>query len=98
MSQVAPARQVYQTGTLAGNPLAVQAGLATLQCLTGDIYERLEQTAARAAASLESAATAAGIPLRVYRVGSMLTAFSTHDPPVATGALSVTADQPISTG
>jgi glutamate-1-semialdehyde 2,1-aminomutase len=82
MSQVAPAGPVYQAGTLSGNPLAVQAGLATLECLTDDIYPRLEQKAARLAGALESAASAAGTPLRVNRVGSMLTAFFTREPVV----------------
>ena len=41
MEQVAPAGDVYQAGTLSGNPLAVAAGLATLRELDADAYERL---------------------------------------------------------
>jgi glutamate-1-semialdehyde 2,1-aminomutase len=77
MEQVAPVGAVYQAGTLSGNPLAVAAGLATLQALDDRAYRRLEGAGARVAAALQSAAAAAGIPLTVNRVGSMLTAFFT---------------------
>jgi glutamate-1-semialdehyde 2,1-aminomutase len=77
MAQVAPAGSVYQAGTLSGNPLAVAAGLATLEALNEDAYRRLEATGARVAAALQSAAAAAGIPLTINRVGSMLTPFFT---------------------
>ncbi|TMF45982.1 MAG: glutamate-1-semialdehyde-2,1-aminomutase [Chloroflexi bacterium] len=75
MEQVAPAGPVYQAGTLSGNPLAVAAGLATLDALDDSIYRQLESVGARVAAELASAAAAAGVPLTVNRVGSMLTAF-----------------------
>jgi glutamate-1-semialdehyde 2,1-aminomutase len=77
MEQVAPAGPVYQAGTLSGNPLAVAAGLATLDALDDHAYRRLENAGARVAAGLQSAAAAAGIPLTVNRVGSMLTPFFT---------------------
>jgi glutamate-1-semialdehyde 2,1-aminomutase len=77
MEQVAPAGPVYQAGTLSGNPLAVAAGLATLEALDENAYRRLEGAGARVAAALQAAAAAAGIPLTVNRVGSMLTAFFT---------------------
>ncbi len=80
MEQVAPAGSVYQAGTLSGNPLAVAAGLATLDALDDHAYRRLEGAGARLAAALQSAAAAAGIPLTVNRVGSMLTAFFTDRP------------------
>jgi len=78
MEQVAPAGSVYQAGTLSGNPLAVAAGLATLDALDDHAYRRLEAAGARVAAALQSAAAAAGIPLTINRVGSMLTPFLTH--------------------
>ena len=78
MEQVAPAGPVYQAGTLSGNPLAVAAGLATLGALDDSAYRRLEGAGARVAAGLQSAAAAAGIPLTVNRVGSMLTPFFTE--------------------
>jgi glutamate-1-semialdehyde 2,1-aminomutase len=80
MEQVAPAGPVYQAGTLSGNPLAVAAGLATLDALDERAYRQLEEAGARVAATLQSAANAAGIALTVNRVGSMLTAFFTDGP------------------
>ena len=80
MEQVAPAGPVYQAGTLSGNPLAVAAGLATLDALDDRAYRRLEEAGARVAAMVESAAVNAGIPLTVNRVGSMLTPFFTDGP------------------
>jgi glutamate-1-semialdehyde 2,1-aminomutase len=75
MEQIAPAGPVYQAGTLSGNPLAVAAGLATLDALDDRAYRQLEDAGARVAGMLQSAAEVAGIPLTVNRVGSMLTAF-----------------------
>jgi glutamate-1-semialdehyde 2,1-aminomutase len=75
MEQVAPAGPVYQAGTLSGNPLAVAAGLATLDALDDRAYRQLEDAGARVAGMLQSAAETSGIPLTVNRVGSMLTAF-----------------------
>jgi glutamate-1-semialdehyde 2,1-aminomutase len=80
MEQVAPAGPVYQAGTLSGNPLAVAAGLATLDALDERAYRQLEDAGARAASALQSSAEGAGIPLTVNRVGSMLTAFFTEGP------------------
>jgi glutamate-1-semialdehyde 2,1-aminomutase len=78
MEQVAPAGPVYQAGTLSGNPLAVAAGLATLDALDARAYLQLEDAGARVAAALHSAADAAGIALTINRVGSMLTPFFTE--------------------
>lgn len=80
MEQVAPAGPVYQAGTLSGNPLAVAAGLATLAELDDGVYRQLEHAGTRVAAALQSAAAAAGVPLTVNRVGSMLTPFFTAEP------------------
>ena len=52
MERIAPAGDVYQAGTLSGNPLATAAGLATLRLLDGDAYERLERTTATLAEGL----------------------------------------------
>jgi glutamate-1-semialdehyde 2,1-aminomutase len=52
MERIAPAGDVYQAGTLSGNPLATAAGLATLRLLEGDAYERLEHTTATLAEGL----------------------------------------------
>src|SRR5262245_17424574 len=78
MAHVAPLGGVYQAGTLSGNPLAVAAGLATLAALErDDVYARLEALGARMEAGIRDAARAAGVPVTVNRVGSMLTAFFT---------------------
>jgi len=82
MLKIAPAGPVYQAGTLSGNPLAVAAGLATLEQLAADdfaIYLQLEQTSDRLAAGIESAAAKAGVPVRVQRIASMLGVFLTRD-------------------
>ena len=72
MDQVAPAGPVYQAGTLSGNPLAMRAGIETLDLLAEPgVYERLEALSAR---------LAAGLPGIVNRVGSMLTSFFAPGP------------------
>jgi glutamate-1-semialdehyde 2,1-aminomutase len=82
MNQVSPVGPIYQAGTLSGNPLAMAAGLATLELLR-DLppYAQLEARAARLAEGLDRAAADAQIPHVVQRVGSMLTLFF-HDGPV----------------
>jgi glutamate-1-semialdehyde 2,1-aminomutase len=80
MDKVAPAGPVYQAGTLSGNPMAMAAGLATLEQLTPAVYERLEELAARLEAGLVEAARAAGAQVQVNRVGSMITVFFSADP------------------
>jgi glutamate-1-semialdehyde 2,1-aminomutase len=81
MDWVAPAGPVYQAGTLSGNPLAVAAGLKTLEILRRPgTYERLEVISKKLAWGLAAAAAKAGVPLTVNRVGSMFTCFFTHHP------------------
>jgi glutamate-1-semialdehyde 2,1-aminomutase len=81
MDWVAPAGPVYQAGTLSGNPLAVAAGLKTLEILRRPgTYERLEVISKKLASGLAAAAAKAGVPLTVNRVGSMFTCFFTHHP------------------
>src|SRR5438445_4603154 len=77
MEQLAPTGAVYQAGTLSGNPLAVAAGLATLDAVrqTPSAYDRLEQLGARAEDLLGQALAATRTPGCVNRVGSMLTVF-----------------------
>jgi glutamate-1-semialdehyde 2,1-aminomutase len=70
MDWVAPAGPVYQAGTLSGNPLAVAAGLKTLEILRRPgTYEQLEVIAEKLASGLAAAAAKAGVPLTVNRVG-----------------------------
>jgi glutamate-1-semialdehyde 2,1-aminomutase len=81
MDWVAPAGPVYQAGTLSGNPLAVAAGLKTLEILRRPgTYERLEVISKKLVSGLAAAAAKAGVPLTVNRVGSMFTCFFSHDP------------------
>jgi glutamate-1-semialdehyde 2,1-aminomutase len=81
MQQVAPAGPVYQAGTLSGNPLAMAAGIATLDILsTPGLWDRAERWAARAADAISRAAASAGVPVTVQRVGTMFTAFFTDRP------------------
>ena len=81
MKQVAPAGKVYQAGTLAGNPLAMAAGIATLDELaTPGLWARAERWAEEATRVLAASAAARGIPLTINRVGTMFTAFFTADP------------------
>ena len=81
MRQMAPEGPVYQAGTLSGNPLAMAAGLATLQQLKEPgAYEQLERASARLADGIRAAADRANTPLQINRVGSMLTAFFTDQP------------------
>jgi len=76
LSKVAPVGPVYQAGTLSGNPLAVAAGLETIeQLLRPGVYDDLEEKGDQVQALLEQHAGAAGVPMTVQRVGSMLTAF-----------------------
>ena len=81
MRMMAPLGPAYQAGTLSGNPIAVAAGIACLRELAKPgVYETLESLGAQAEAGLREAAGAAGVPLAVNRVGSMLTAFFTEGP------------------
>ena len=80
MERIAPAGDVYQAGTLSGNPLATAAGLATLALLDAGAYERLEQLAAALAAGLRTAAAEAGVPVQVCHTTGLLTVFFSEDP------------------
>lgn len=78
MDRIAPLGNVYQAGTLSGNPLAVTAGIATLKLLQElDPYAELEKRSAQLEQGLGEAAKRAGIAATTNRVGSMLTAFFT---------------------
>jgi glutamate-1-semialdehyde 2,1-aminomutase len=76
MDNVLPAGKVFQAGTLAGNPLAVAAGTATLEELSDHSpYPLLERHGARLEAGFRAAAAAAGVPVWIARRGSMMTMF-----------------------
>ena len=81
MDVLAPDGPVYQAGTLSGNPLAMAAGLATLEELkTGSVHEQLETIGARLESGLNAAAERAGIPVITQRVGSMSCLFFAEQP------------------
>jgi glutamate-1-semialdehyde 2,1-aminomutase len=83
MDHLAPLGPVYQAGTLSGNPLAMAAGIATLDHLITHeeaVYNTLESTSARIAEGIAAIAREAGIPLTTNRVGSMFTWFFTPHP------------------
>jgi glutamate-1-semialdehyde 2,1-aminomutase len=81
MKKVLPAGPVFQAGTLSGNPLAMAAGLATLQELREHPpYARLEALGKSLAEGLHQAAAEAGLPHQVARVGSMWTLFFADQP------------------
>jgi glutamate-1-semialdehyde 2,1-aminomutase len=76
MDLISPTGTVYQAGTLSGNPLAMAAGLATLEVIKEpNVYATLEARGAALAKGLEDAASASDVPICVNRVGSMLTPF-----------------------
>ena len=81
MEMLAPAGEVYQAGTLSGNPLAVAAGIATLQLLDEPAYLRLAATTERLAEGLRGAAEAAGRAVQVQSAPGLLTVFF-NDAPV----------------
>ena len=78
MERVAPTGDVYQAGTLSGNPVAMAAGLTALKILANpEIYKQLEQKSAKLSRGLEQAAEEAGIPSFFTRVGSLSCLFFT---------------------
>jgi glutamate-1-semialdehyde 2,1-aminomutase len=80
MDLVSPAGPVYQAGTLSGNPLAMTAGLWSLDGLSPRLYKHLSSLGARLAGGLADAARAAGVALQVNAFGSVLTPFFTAQP------------------
>jgi glutamate-1-semialdehyde 2,1-aminomutase len=77
MELIAPLGPVYQAGTLSGNPLAMAAGIATLDRVSGTkkAYAHLESLGAKLENGFIDEAKKAGIAIRVNRVGSMMTLF-----------------------
>ena len=80
MERLAPAGDVYQAGTLSGNPLAVAAGLATLALLDAGAYERLDRTTRLLAEGLAEAALDARTPVQVAWTTGLLTIFFSPQP------------------
>ncbi|HMD33892.1 MAG TPA: glutamate-1-semialdehyde 2,1-aminomutase [Vicinamibacterales bacterium] len=78
MNFVSPEGPVYQAGTLSGNPLAMTAGLWSLERITPKLYASVAQLTARLADGLAGAARDAGVALQVNAIGSILTPFFTN--------------------
>ena len=81
MDLLAPLGHVYQAGTLSGNPIATAAAIATLDVLAESrCYRELESSAANLEMELVQAASEAGVPVTINRVGSILSCFFTDRP------------------
>ena len=81
MMNVSPAGNIYQAGTLSGNPLAMIAGITTLKILNEDgVYRKLERLGSTLFSGLKTAAEKAGIPVTINHIGSMGSMFFTEGP------------------
>jgi glutamate-1-semialdehyde 2,1-aminomutase len=81
MDCLAPLGPVYQAGTLSGNPLAMAAGIASLEELkSSHAYERLESLGAELEVGMRTAARTAGVPVEFNRVGSMFCGYFSDRP------------------
>jgi glutamate-1-semialdehyde 2,1-aminomutase len=81
MNNVAPLGPVYQAGTLAGNPLAMSAGIATLKELSEPgLYERIDTLASKLVAGLRHALVKTGVAAQVNSIGSLSTIFFAPQP------------------
>ena len=80
MRMVSPAGPVYQAGTLSGNPLAMTAGLWSLDQLSPKLYRELDKLGGRLQDGLLDAAKKASVAVQINRVGSLLTPFFTDQP------------------
>ncbi len=77
MSMLSPDGPVYQAGTLAGNPVATTAGLATLRLATDEVYAHLDSAADTISSAVGEELTRAGVPHVVQRGGTMFSVFFT---------------------
>lgn len=81
MERIAPSGDVYQAGTLSGNPLAMSAGHTMLRALCDEgVYEQLEKKNTYLCAGLEEAARSAGVAVTINRIGSLGCGFFTAEP------------------
>ncbi|MBU1149909.1 MAG: glutamate-1-semialdehyde 2,1-aminomutase [Proteobacteria bacterium] len=79
MEYLAPTGPVYQAGTLSGNPIALSAGIATLDILRGKPYPALDAMASRLCSGMADLFRKKGLPFQINRVGSMFTLFFTAE-------------------
>ena len=82
MDRIAPAGDVYQAGTLSGNPLAMRAGLALLGSLDNAFYDALDKTTRQLTEAITASAERHGVPLVLNAVCGMFSLFFTDDGPV----------------
>jgi glutamate-1-semialdehyde 2,1-aminomutase len=82
VARIAPSGDIYQAGTLSGNPLAMAAGITTLELLKGmpSLYADLSRRSARLATGMVERAHAAGFPATAQSVGGMFSIFFTNEP------------------
>jgi glutamate-1-semialdehyde 2,1-aminomutase len=80
MERLAPAGPVYQAGTLAGNPVAVAAGLATLRAADEDVYRALDANSQRLGALFGDALTKAGVAHTISYAGNLMSVFFREEP------------------
>ncbi|WP_168237155.1 glutamate-1-semialdehyde 2,1-aminomutase [Bacillus velezensis] len=80
MERIAPSGPIYQAGTLSGNPLAMTAGLETLQQLTPESYQEFVKKGDMLEEGISKSAAAYGIPHTFNRAGSMIGFFFTNEP------------------
>jgi len=96
MERVAPMGDVYQAGTLSGNPVAMAAGRKTLEILSRQgVFDELERNTARLANGMRAMGERAGVPVEVNQVGSMFGVFFTDKGPVTRYQQVVDGDQEI---
>ena len=81
MKEIAPDGPVYQAGTLSGNPLAMTAGLATLELLTEETYSKIWAQTQKLASGFEEIAERHSVTISVTKVCGMFSIFFTESPP-----------------
>ena len=93
MAHISPLGPVYQAGTLSGNPVAMAAGLATLELLQEPgFHERLTAKTRRLCDGLNAAARAAGVPVCTQQAGGMFGVFFTQEQAVTSFAAATRCD------
>lgn len=93
MQHIAPLGPVYQAGTLSGNPIAMAAGLATLEVISKEgFYEPVFARTQQLCEGLEAAAAAAGVPFTTNYAGTMFGVFFTHETSVSNYAQVMACD------
>ncbi len=94
MDHIAPDGPVYQAGTLSGNPVAMAAGLATLELITEPgFHQKLNATAQTLVAGIKATADQAGIPLTTNQVGGMFGIFFSEDENITSFSQVMACDQ-----